>query len=76
MIIYFPICFQDQGDSDSEEEQIQLSEYERILRENDPDFRTSDDEEIPQDSPQWYQLHLATERIKVPEILFQVKKKT
>ena len=26
-----------------------------------------------QDSPEWYQLHLATERIRIPEILFQVR---
>ena len=27
--------------------------------------------EIAHDSPEWYQLHLATEQIRIPEILFQ-----
>ena len=62
----------DQGDSDSEEEQEKLAEYEAVLREHDPNFENDEDkEEISRDSPEWYQLHLATEQIRVPEIYFQ-----
>ena len=63
---------QDDGVSDSEEEQDKLTEYESILKENDPNFGTESQQEIAHDSEEWYQLHLATERIRVPEILFQV----
>jgi actin-related protein 5 len=63
----------DTGDSDSEEEQERLAEFEAVLREHDPAFQNEDEnnEEITRDSPEWYQLHLATERIRVPEIYFQ-----
>ena len=62
----------DQGDSDSEEEQEKLTEYETVLREHDPHFENEDEkDEISRDSPEWYQLHLAIERIRVPEIFFQ-----
>jgi len=62
----------DQGDSDSEEEQEKLAEYEAVLREHDPNFDSSEDkDEISRDSPEWYQIHLATERLRVPEIYFQ-----
>lgn len=62
----------DQGDSDSEEEQEKLAEYETVLREHDPQFENEDEkDEISRDSPEWYQLHLAMERIRVPEIYFQ-----
>ena len=62
----------DQGDSDSEAEQEKLAEYEAVLREHDPNFdNPGDNEEISRDSPEWYQLHLATERLRVPEIYFQ-----
>ena len=62
----------DTGDSDSEEEQEKLAEFETILRENDPNFENMDEnEDISRDSPEWYQLHLSTERIRVPEIFFQ-----
>ena len=64
--------FQDDGMSDSEEEQEKLTEFEAVLKENDPNFGTNSEHEIAQDSFEWYQLHLATERIRVPEILFQV----
>jgi hypothetical protein len=69
--------FQDTGDSDSESEQERLAEYDAVLKENAPDFAldgNEDDQEVEQDSPEWYQLHLATERIKTPEVLFQVIK--
>lgn len=62
----------DQGDSDSEEEQQKLTEYEAVLREHDPNFDDPNfDGEISRDSPEWYQLHLATERLRAPEIYFQ-----
>ena len=60
----------DTGDSDSEEEQEKLAEFESILRENDLLDQEIEDE-ISRDSPEWYQLHLSTERIRVPEIFFQ-----
>jgi hypothetical protein len=65
-------CIQDDGVSDSEEEQEKLTEYESVLKANDPNFGDDSEQEIAHDSPEWYQLHLATERIRVPEILFQV----
>merc|ERR1719210_229179 len=63
----------DTGDSDSEEEQEKIAEFEAILRENDPQFENLDAniEDISRDSPEWYQLHLSTEQIQVPEIFFQ-----
>ena len=38
-----------------------------------PKFSNSsqDNDEISRDSPEWYQIHLATERLRVPEIYFQ-----
>ena len=42
-------------------------------KDHDPTFTTEEDNEVPHDSLEWYQLHLATERIKIPEILFQVR---
>ncbi len=69
----YKVIRKDQGDSDSEEEQEKLQEYEAVLREHDPDFDTEDlsEQEISRDSPEWYQLHLATDQIRVPEIYFQ-----
>ncbi|TRY79138.1 hypothetical protein TCAL_09044 [Tigriopus californicus] len=61
----------DAGDSDSEEEQEKLLEYENVLKENDPDFVLDGDNEVSHDSKEWYQLHIATERIRIPEVLFQ-----
>ena len=58
--------------SDSEEEQEKLTKFEAVLKENDPNFGTNSEQEIAHDSFEWYQLHLATERIRVLEILFQV----
>ena len=69
------LCIQDTGDSDSEAEQERLAEYEAALKENAPDFVLDPDAaeaDVSQDSPEWYQIHLATERIRIPEILFQV----
>jgi len=68
----------DHGDSDSEEELERLTQYEVILKEHDPDHPEnvefsvgSEEGEIKRDQPEWHQLHLATEQIRVPEILFQ-----
>jgi len=64
----------DHGDSDSEEEQERLAQYEMVLKEHDPKHMLGQDGEgleISHDTPEWYQLHHATEQIKVPEILFQ-----
>eukprot|EP00095_Tigriopus_kingsejongensis_P010207 snap_masked-scaffold704_size109063-processed-gene-0.8 protein:Tk10207 transcript:snap_masked-scaffold704_size109063-processed-gene-0.8-mRNA-1 annotation:"actin-related protein 5" len=61
----------DAGESDSEEEQDKLLEYETILKENDPSFVAEGEDEVSHDSKEWYQLHIATERIRIPEILFQ-----
>ena len=55
------------GDSDSEEEALRCSEYEAVLREH-CDLQ---DEEVGRDNPEWHQIHLATETVRVPEILFQ-----
>ena len=68
----YKIIRKDQGESDSEEEQVRLAELDTLLKENDPEFRLPEDDEIRHDSPEWYQLHLATETIRTPEILFQV----
>merc|ERR1719334_264134 len=54
------------GDSDSEEEGLRAAEYEAVLREHEPP-----EEEVGKDSPEWHQVHLATETIRAPEILFQ-----
>ena len=68
---------QDGGDTDSEEETSRLSEIETALRENDSAFRQEEEDraakEVKADTPEWHQLHMATETIRVPEILFQVK---
>ena len=63
---------QDAGDSDSEEEQVKLMEYENTIKEHDPDFILQEDNEVNHQSKEWYQLHLSTEMIRVPEVLFQV----
>ena len=56
----------DGGDSDSEEEGLRCAEYEAVLREHDPQ-----DEEVGRDNPEWHQIHLATEIIRTPEVIFQ-----
>ena len=60
---------------DSEEEQNLLNEYELVLKDNDHNTEGQGADyngiEIARDSPEWYQLHLATEQIRIPEILFQ-----
>jgi len=58
------------GDSDSEEEGLKAAEFEEVLREHDPNYDRKDDE-VERDSPEWHQVHMATERIRIPEILFQ-----
>ena len=60
--------------TDSEEEQNLLNEYDQVLKEADPNDEgdgTCGGNEISRDSPEWYQLHLATEQIRISEILFQ-----
>ena len=54
------------GDSDSEEEGLRAAEYEAVLKEHEPQ-----EEEVGKDSPEWHQVHLATEKIRAPELLFQ-----
>merc|ERR1719189_3355182 len=50
----------DIGDSDSEEEQNLLNEYDSILKENGSNVDGEDNgSEIARDSPEWHQLHLA-----------------
>lgn len=69
----YKVINKDHGDSDSEEEQERLTQFEDILKEHDPNHSVLDGEEgeIKRDQPEWHQLHLSTEQIKVPEILFQ-----
>ena len=58
--------------TDSEEEQNLLNEYDSILKENGSNIDGEDNaSEIARDSPEWHQLHLATEQIRISEILFQ-----
>ena len=58
--------------TDSEEEQNLLNEYDSILKENGSNVDGEDNgSEISRDSPEWHQLHLATEQIRISEILFQ-----
>jgi len=55
----------DAEDSDSEEETLRAQEYESVLKEH------STEEEFNRNSLDWHQVHLSTELIMVPEILFQ-----
>ncbi|XP_063421405.1 actin-related protein 5-like isoform X1 [Mytilus trossulus] len=61
------------ADSDSEVEEEQIEELEAMLREHDPEFQKELDlggsEEF--DIAEYYRLHLAIERVRVPELLFQ-----
>ncbi|XP_050415648.1 actin-related protein 5 [Patella vulgata] len=63
------------GTSDSEAEDEKLEELENMLREHDPEFqRELDFGGLPGGEfnlAEYYQLHLAVEKIRVPEILFQ-----
>lgn len=60
------------ADSDSDAEEDQIEELEAMLREHDPEYQKELDiggEEF--DIAEYYRLHLAIERIRVPELLFQ-----
>lgn len=61
------------ADSDSEAEEEQIEELEAMLREHDTEFQKELDlggsEEF--DIAEYYRLHLAIERVRVPELLFQ-----
>ncbi|XP_069120696.1 actin-related protein 5-like [Argopecten irradians] len=63
------------ADSDSEAEEETLEELETQLREHDPEFQKELDKGMdPQgefDIAEYYRLHLAIERVRVPELLFQ-----
>ncbi|OWF49870.1 Actin-related protein 5 [Mizuhopecten yessoensis] len=63
------------ADSDSAAEEETLEELETQLREHDPEFQKELDKSMgPQgefDIAEYYRLHLAIERIRVPELLFQ-----
>ncbi|XP_052220577.1 actin-related protein 5-like isoform X2 [Dreissena polymorpha] len=60
------------SDSDSEAEELQLEELETMLKEHDPDFQKEMDKEAGEfDITEYYRLHIAVERIRVPELLFQ-----
>ncbi|XP_033119970.1 actin-related protein 5-like [Anneissia japonica] len=62
----------DGGDSDSEAEQEKLLELEQILQDFDPSYeKESNPTSSHFDLAEYYQLHLGTERIRGPEILFQ-----
>lgn len=63
------------GDTDSEEEQEKLQELEQILREHDPSFvkecENSNLYDFSFNLAEYYQLHIGTEQIRIPELLFQ-----
>ncbi|KAL3872233.1 hypothetical protein ACJMK2_040169 [Sinanodonta woodiana] len=60
------------SDSDSEAEEDKLEELETMLREHDPEFQKELGESAGEfDIAEYYRLHLAIERIRVPELLFQ-----
>lgn len=60
----------DGGDSDSESDMDKLEELESYLREYDPSFRSSNQEEVF-DVADYYCVHIALEQIRIPELLFQ-----
>ncbi len=73
------VITQDGGDTDSDEESARLADLDARLREHDEGFAAEEEEgedggAARDDSPRWHQIHLDTERIRVPEILFQVKR--
>lgn len=63
------------GDTDSEEEQEKLQEFEQILREHDPSFvkecENSSVYDFTFNLAEYYQLHIGTEQIRIPELFFQ-----
>ncbi|XP_071948092.1 actin-related protein 5-like [Antedon mediterranea] len=62
----------DGDDSDSEEEQEKLMELEQLLQDFDPSYeKESNISSSHFNLAEYYQLHLGTERIRAPEILFQ-----
>lgn len=69
LLSYLFFCDKDCGSSDSEEELEKLTALETELKANDPAFETGNGENMaPGES---HQLHVATERIRAPEVLFQ-----
>lgn len=61
----------DGGDSDSESEMDKLEELESYLREYDPSFKNSNQEEVVFDVAEYYRVHIALEQIRIPELMFQ-----
>ncbi|XP_013421729.1 actin-related protein 5-like [Lingula anatina] len=62
------------GDSDSEMEQEQLEELETMLKEYDEEFAKDCDPQNGDgvfDIAEYYRLHVSTEQIRIPELLFQ-----
>ncbi|XP_055335529.1 actin-related protein 5-like [Paramacrobiotus metropolitanus] len=65
------------GESDSEEERMQMEEIESLLLKYDPVFRKEYEKSqaiaagVPPKSPEYYRLEVGVERFRVPEILFQ-----
>ncbi|KAJ8300362.1 hypothetical protein KUTeg_021881 [Tegillarca granosa] len=63
------------ADSDSEAEEEKLEELETLLKEYDPEYQKEIDQSMGMteefDIAEYYRLHLAIERIRVPELLFQ-----
>ncbi|KAL5012354.1 hypothetical protein ScPMuIL_010905 [Solemya velum] len=59
------------ADSDSEAEEEKIEELESKLRDHDPEFQKEEFEVEVFDIAEYYRLHLAVERIRVPELLFQ-----
>ncbi|KAK3087425.1 hypothetical protein FSP39_005792 [Pinctada imbricata] len=63
------------ADSDSDAEEDKLEELETLLREHDPEFQKEMDASMGPstefDIAEYYRLHLAIEKIRVPELLFQ-----
>ncbi|XP_062616216.1 actin-related protein 5-like [Saccostrea cucullata] len=63
------------ADSDSEAEEDKLEELDTLLKEHDPEFQKEMDQTMGQagefDIAEYYRLHLAVEKIRVPELLFQ-----
>jgi len=56
----------DAEESDSEEETLKAQEYESVLREHN-----QGEDQVHRNSVEWHRIHLSTELIMVPEIIFQ-----